>query len=237
MKAGPGLARAEARESETELAGHAAVCDASGALYLPGEDVLVVSDLHLEKGAAFARRLMPVPPYDTAATLSRLAAVIGRYAPRLVISLGDAFHDGDGARLMPDPFRAGLEAQMSGRQWIWIAGNHDPEHPAGFAGETMEEFRLGALVFRHVPRDGKAPGEIAGHVHPAVRVALRGQVVRRPCFVDDGNRMLMPAFGAYTGAVSLGRSGHARHFRWEETVFRLLGRDRIYAFPSRLVVG
>jgi metallophosphoesterase superfamily enzyme len=78
------------------VAGATLVADCAGALYWPDESLLVVADLHLEKGSAFAARGVLLPPYDTAATLARLAMLIERYAPRLVIALGDSFHDGGG---------------------------------------------------------------------------------------------------------------------------------------------
>ena len=69
------------------------IADLSGALFWEEESLLVVSDLHLEKGSSFAARGMLLPPYDTVATLGRLAAVIARHDPRMVIALGDSFHD------------------------------------------------------------------------------------------------------------------------------------------------
>src|SRR6185312_9679638 len=132
-----------------EIEGERALCDRSGVLYFPGLDLLAVSDLHLEKGAALARRRQLIPPYDTAATLARLAEVIALYDPKIVVSLGDSFHDGAGAALMPDIFRAELSALIAGRDWFWVAGNHDPDAPEGVAGESVREISIGSLVFRH----------------------------------------------------------------------------------------
>lgn len=215
------------------FAGERLLCDASGVLFLPDRRTLVVSDLHLEKGAAFARRRMHLPPWDTAATLARLSAALDRFAPARVISLGDSFHDGEGASAMPDVFRAALAAMMRGREWIWIAGNHDPDPPGGLDGETTDEVSLGALRFRHEPIAGRVAGEVAGHLHPAARVVLRGHSVRRACFVEDGNRLVMPAFGAYTGAVDIAAPHAARLFDWTRLTAYMLGRDRIYPMPGK----
>jgi len=228
----PARLAAEPTIVETALCGVALVCDPSGALYLPGERLLVVSDLHLEKGAAFARRRMLLPPWDTAATLARLAAVIDRFAPLRVVSLGDSFHDGEGAAAMPDPFRAALVALMAGRDWLWIAGNHDPEPPAGLPGDTLDECALGPLVLRHAPRAGRVEGEIAGHIHPAARLVVRGQSVRRPCFAEDGARLVMPAFGAYAGSVDIAAPQSARLFDWTRLVAHLIGQGRLYSMPA-----
>jgi len=114
---------------EIAIAGERAVCDPSGALYLPADRLLVVSDLHLEKGSSYARRGSFLPPYDTIATLKRLAAVVARWQPSIVVSLGDSFHDAGGSGRMPESFREHLLAMMSGRDWYWVAGNHDPAPP------------------------------------------------------------------------------------------------------------
>ncbi len=101
------LAPTETVETITEIAvsGVAAVCDLTGAMYLPDHRTLVVSDLHLEKGAAFARRGQLLPPYDTLATLRLLESVVARYEPTTIVSLGDNFHDRVGSALMPTLFR------------------------------------------------------------------------------------------------------------------------------------
>ena len=127
---------------ETAVHGVAAVCDPLGALYLPDAGMLVVSDLHLEKGAAFARRGMMLPPYDTLATLTVLAAVISRYDPKLVISLGDNFHDRIGSQHLPENFRALIVAMARGREWIWINGNHDPDGIVDLPGTSADEIAL-----------------------------------------------------------------------------------------------
>ena len=92
METGIPLARGRA-DHPISLADVTLLADPAGALYWPDEKLLVVADLHLEKGSAFAERGVLLPPYDTAATLARLARLIERYAPRLVIALGDSFHD------------------------------------------------------------------------------------------------------------------------------------------------
>jgi DNA ligase-associated metallophosphoesterase len=215
--------------SETiEIEGETALCDRSGALYFPALDLLAVSDLHLEKGAAFARRRQLIPPYDTAATLARLAEVVAIYDPKIVVSLGDSFHDNAGAALMPGIFRAELSALIAGRDWFWIAGNHDPDAPEGVAGESVREIAVGSLVFRHEPSRGSAPGEIAGHLHPGARLVARGRSVRRRCFAGDGRRMIMPAFGAYTGMLNVLDRAYAGLFDADGLFACMLGRQRVY---------
>lgn len=223
------------RPSEVAIAGRRACCDRSGALFFPDDALLVVSDLHLEKGAAFARRGSFVPPYDTAATLLRLGAVIARYRPKTVISLGDSFHDRRGASEMPGPFRDELLMLMEGRTWLWVAGNHDPDAPAGVPGETVKEVTWGPLVFRHQPSVRPAAGEIAGHLHPCARIVQRGRSVRRRCFASDGRRLVMPAFGAYTGSLNVLDRAYAGLFSREALTAYLLGDRGIYAIAGALL--
>ncbi len=218
------------------LGGHRALCDPRGVLVLPELRLLVVSDLHLEKGSALARRGNFAPPYDTAATLSRLAAVIADHRPDIVVSLGDSFHDGWGAERMPAAYRDMLTAMMAGRDWYWIAGNHDPRAPSGLPGYFVPELSIGGLAFRHEPRAG-AEAEVAGHLHPGARVVRHGLSVRRPCFASDGRRIVIPAFGAYTGTLNILDRAYEGLFGRASLVAYVLGRGRVFPISSALLAA
>ncbi len=213
--------------SETTL--HA---DPAGALYWPEEKLLVVADLHLEKGSAFAARGVLLPPYDTAATLARLARLVGRYAPQCLVALGDSFHDGEGAARMSMVDRIALQALQRGRDWLWIAGNHDPNPAVNVGGRFAETLVLGPITFRHKPSPAACDGEIAGHLHPLARVARRGHAVSRRCFVGDGRRLVMPAFGAYAGGLNVRDRAVAMLFGSRPITAHLLGERRLYAVAA-----
>src|SRR4030081_1830884 len=174
------------------IAGVTLVAHLSGAFFWESERLLVVSDLHLEKGSSFAARGVLLPPYDTVATLSRLGAVIARHDPRTVVALGDSFHDRKAHERLSAGDRDAVAALQSRRDWIWIAGNHDPALPRDIGGVVASEVAVSGIVFRHEPTG--AIGEIAGHLHPKARVATRGRSVERRCFSADCVRMEMPAF-------------------------------------------
>ena len=212
------------------VAGTSLVLEPAGALVWPEEGALVVADLHLEKGSSFAARGVLLPPYDTAATLARLAKVIARYAPRLVIALGDSFHDGEGPSRLAATDRAALLDLQRGRDWIWLAGNHDPAPADGVGGSCAALLALGPLVFRHEP-SAVGEGEIAGHLHPMARIAARGRPISRRCFVTDGSRIVMPAFGAYAGGLNVRHATFAALFAGR-FVAHLLGVRRTYAFAA-----
>ena len=133
------------------VAGMTFVADPAGALYWPEQSLLAVADLHLEKGSAFATRGVLLPPYDTAATLDRLAKLVERYAPRLVVALGDSFHDGGGPARLTEISRAALKTLQRGRDWVWLAGNHDPDPADGIGGRFAESLAIGPLALRHEP--------------------------------------------------------------------------------------
>jgi uncharacterized protein len=217
---------------EIAVAGAALVADAAGALYWPDERLLAVADLHLEKGSAFAARGVLLPPYDTTATLARLAKLIEHYRPALVIALGDSFHDGGGPARMAEDSRTALTALQHGRDWVWLAGNHDPDPPQGCGGEVAKELAIGSLTFRHEPSPHLADGEIAGHLHPSARVAQRGRGVARRCFAADAKRLVMPAFGAFAGGLNIRDRAFVAVFGALSFTAHLLGQGRLYAIPA-----
>jgi DNA ligase-associated metallophosphoesterase len=205
------------------------IADPVGALYWAEQQLLVVADLHLEKGSSFARRGVLLPPYDSATTLHNLGRLLVRYAPQRVIALGDSFHDRDGSHRMTARDRDTLASLQRGRDWIWIAGNHDPE-PLSIGGSFAHQLAVDGLVFRHEPR-GEA-GEVAGHLHPRARVRWRGHVVARRCFAAGPDCVVMPAFGAYTGGLNILDRAFTKVFAPRGVTAHLLGSGRLYAFPA-----
>jgi DNA ligase-associated metallophosphoesterase len=219
-----------ARAATVDVAGVTLAADLSGALLWEEQGLLVVSDLHLEKGSSFATRGVLLPPYDTVATLGRLAAVIARHDPRRVIALGDSFHDRDAHQRLSGGDRDALAAMQARRDWIWISGNHDPALPSDLGGVVAQEVAIGPLVFRHEPTG--AAGEIAGHLHPKARVSTRGRSTERRCFASDGERAVMPAFGAFTGGLSIRDAAFARIFQTPGFVAHVLGDSRVHAIAA-----
>jgi DNA ligase-associated metallophosphoesterase len=203
------------------------LADLSGALLWPEEATVVVADLHLEKASSFARRGVPLPPYDTRATLERLAAVIARCQAQRVICLGDSFHDAAGPERLAADDMARLDALVAGREWLWIAGNHDPALPDDLGGTLVRDaLRLGPLVFRHAAAPTPEPGEVSGHFHPVAALRVRGHRVGGRCFVGDGRRLILPAFGSFTGGLDVRDPAIAGLFPAGFDV-HLIGRARI----------
>jgi DNA ligase-associated metallophosphoesterase len=229
---GEGLA---GRRQPIELAGHTLLPVAAGALYWEAEDTLLVADLHLEKGAAFAARGMMLPPYDTRSTLRRLADCMDVFMPRRVVALGDSFHRSDLAGRLHEEDRDELAALQQGREWYWILGNHDPDLPESIGGFICRSLTIGGVTLRHEPSFARS-AEIAGHLHPVARIARKGEVFRRKCFATDGHRLVMPAFGAYTGGLNLLNEAFSSLFRWHRLEAWLTGRTGVYPLQASLLL-
>jgi len=172
----------------------------SGALWWPDQKLLCVSDLHLGKSERIARRGGPtLPPYDSRDTLTRLAGDIARTSPDTVICLGDSFDDLDASAAMDPAEKLNIAALQAGRHWIWIQGNHDPG-PIEMGGTHLSEYSLGSLTFRHIAQlDAQA--EVSGHYHPKACLKARGRSITRPAFLVDHTRLILPAYGTYTGGL------------------------------------
>lgn len=227
------LAKNKQTTHEIELSGQLALLDLTGAMYLPAHDALLVADLHFEKGSSFARRGMMLPPYDTRETLIALTDAVLRFNPRTVIALGDSFHDIGGPDRLGDEERNSLARVQTGRDWIWVTGNHDRVLPDSIGGQVVEEMMLGSLTLRHEPMPGEQ-AEIAGHLHPVGKVVMRGRATRRRCFLTDGTRCVMPALGAYAGGLNACDAAYKPLFAKGFTA-HLIGTERIFAIAKSML--
>lgn len=214
---------------EIRVNGECLVLLSEGALLVPKRGLLAVADMHLEKGADFARRGSLLPPYDTRATLARLESLVAGYRPETVLALGDTFHRADSERFMDEDDALRLEALTRAVPFVWVLGNHDPAPPKRFTGEVALAKRVGRLVFRHEPSASVvAAGEVAGHLHPCARVRTDIGGQRRRCFAADPSRLVLPAFGAFAGGLNV-LDGAIRPLFGSMTV-HVLGRRGVYSF-------
>lgn len=220
----------------TRVASAEVVLRASGALWIEGLRILVVADLHLEKGSAYAARGQMLPPYDTRETLRRLAGEVEATGASTVVLLGDTFHDRKAeGRLAPED-AAALTALARGRRLVWVVGNHDADGPQALPGDVAAELSLAGLQLRHEPQPGPQPGEVAGHLHPAARVVATRGSVRRRCFVTDAERLILPAFGAYAGGLNVRDAAFAGLFA-RPPLAGALGSTRVRAVGWRSLVA
>ena len=222
------------RSHRITLSGLDFIPDLSGALFVPEFEALLVADLHLEKGTSLARRGVHLPPYDTRESLTQLKAVVDETQPRRLILLGDSFHDGTARERIDQSDLSLLRSITTTVETVWITGNHDPAPPQDVGGIIVEEMVLGPVTLRHEPkmlRDSEA--EVSGHLHPAAAIQARGQRIRRRCFIADARRLIMPAFGSYTGALSV-RSEAFEGLFGDFHVW-MIGDKAVHRFPAAQV--
>jgi uncharacterized protein len=204
-----------------------AVCRPSGALWIQSARALIVADLHFEKGSAYAARGQMLPPYDTRETLTRLEAETRATQPSLLVFLGDSFHDSSAEGRLPQEEAQRICALAADRRLVWIVGNHDADGPRCLPGDSLPSLDLGRLRLVHEPRPGAARGEVAGHLHPCAKVRGPGGTVRRRCFVTDGERLVLPAFGALAGGLNVRHEAFRPLFS-RRPLAGVLGRGRVH---------
>lgn len=217
-----------------EVNGAQLAADPAGALWWPERRLLAVADLHLEKASSLARRGHLLPPYDTRATLARLFHLVERYRPARLLCLGDSFHDLEGPQRLDPEDRASLRRLAGLTELLWVEGNHDPGLLPEGLGRLVAEIALGPLLFRHEAVSGFAGGEVSGHYHPKASVQAAVRVTGR-CFMTDGRRLILPAFGQLAGGLDVRDAAYAPLFPDGFEVL-LLGRRRAVRFPAGALV-
>ena len=205
-----------------------------GALWWAAEKTLIVSDLHLEKGASYAMRGQFLPPYDSHATLARASRLIDALKPTCVVSLGDSFHTPNSADHLDEASCQAIRELTARVDWVWVEGNHDPDPPQHLGGRAAKELRLGRLTLRHEPTG--ALGEVAGHMHPCAKLVGRaGKALRRRCFVTNGQSLILPAMGAFTGGFNILDQAYDPLLGPARQAI-MLGQDRAFAVPQEQLI-
>lgn len=225
------------RSCSVFLAGHEAVLHGSRMLWIPSLRLLCASDIHFEKGSFFRRFGTLLPPYDTEATLNALEVGVAYFRPEIFVALGDSFHDRDGGERLPPAQKARLQALIgSVGQWVWVMGNHDPAIAGDIPGERREAFNMGGIWFRH-EAESVDEAEVSGHYHPKARVQLgKQQSVRGPCFAYNGQRLIMPAFGHFTGGLDVMSADFMAAMPLAGRRIYLVFEEKVFLVPEAVAV-
>lgn len=184
------------------FAGHDFLASPEGALFWPAQEALLVADLHLEKASWFARLGQMLPPYDSLVTLTALEREIEATGVRRLYCLGDSFHDKHGCDRLPAAARDLLTSLTARLDWIWIVGNHDAGFIDHCGGRIEEECEVGGIILRHEAIASDPRAEMSGHFHPKLRLNMKGRSVSRRCFVASATKLILPAYGAFTGGLN-----------------------------------
>ena len=212
------------------FAGATFAASASGALLWESQRTLLVADLHLEKASWFARSGQLLPPYDSHATLTALSAEVEQTGATRLYCLGDSFHDRFGCDRLGPESRALLTDLTSRLEWTWIVGNHDPGFADHCGGTIAEEAEVNGIVLRHEARPDEPKPEISGHFHPKLRVTVNGRRISRRCFVASSGKLILPAFGAFTGGLDARHPEIVRAVSGEAVALVPVA-DRLLRFP------
>ncbi|MEO1023359.1 MAG: ligase-associated DNA damage response endonuclease PdeM [Bacteroidota bacterium] len=175
------------------------------ALLWKAESILIVADVHLGKSGHFRKHGIPVPDTVNNANLRLLSTLIEQYKPGRLIFLGDLFHS--------DPNEEWEEFAYWRSSWnsvdmLLTMGNHEIADVSDYSriGLTCSNsIELDPFVFVHdteaTPVTHTSLHPVQGHIHPAVLLKGQGrQYVRVPCFLFTEHRVLLPAFGSFTGS-------------------------------------
>lgn len=179
---------------------------ADRAVWWPAQRTLFVADVHLGKDAVFRAHGLPIPVGSTVDDLGRLAALCQRHEAKHLTVLGDLVHGRPGPDLIAE-VGAWREA-LSDVAVQLVRGNHDRHLqtlPSQWRMDETGEGRHEALRLVHAP-SGEPPrvAELAGHLHPVCRLRDgRADALRVPVFWLRGTRLVLPAFGSFTGGYSV----------------------------------
>ena len=201
-----------------------------GALFWPARETLLVADLHFEKASAMARKGWLLPPYDSSETLRRMIDALDVTRASRVVCLGDSFHDAGGPDRLDDHVRTTLRALITSLDWLWITGNHDDRAGASLGGRVMAEAQIGGLTLRHEADRHDATPEVSGHYHPKVAIHHRGRRIARRCFAVSATKIILPAYGAFTGGLDVADPAIAGVMRGPMTACIAEGRQ-LLRFP------
>ncbi len=212
------------------FAGHDFLALPDAALFWPAHGALLVADLHFEKASWYARFGQFLPPHDSEATLDLIEALVARTGARAVWTLGDSFHDSDGAARLDRRARGRLRALTDRLDWLWITGNHDAAMVETPGGRRAIEAEVDGIWLRHEADADDLRPEISGHFHPKLRLSLRGRHVSRRCFVGSSTKLILPALGALTGGLNAGH-GEIRRAVGPGAMALVPVADRLLRFP------
>jgi uncharacterized protein len=212
------------------FAGHDFLASPEGALFWPAQEALLVADLHLEKASWFARLGQMLPPYDSLATLTALKREIDATEVRRLYCLGDSFHDKFGCDRLSGAARDLLISLTARLDWVWIVGNHDAGFIDHCGGRIEEECEVGGIVLRHEAVERDPRPEMSGHFHPKLRLSLRGRSVSRRCFVASATKLILPAYGAFTGGLDAGHPEIVKKVGPSASAL-VPSKDRLLRFP------
>lgn len=171
----------------------------SGALFWEEQGMLLISDAHLGKVSHFRKHGAAIPQGAVQQNFDALNGLLSHFDPKKLCFLGDLFHSSkNGEWSLFHNWALTIKAQL-----LLVLGNHDiiAQHHYGDIGmAVVPELLISPFLFTHHPEERMGYFNMAGHIHPAVRLKGSGrQSLKLPCFLKRPQQMILPAFGEFTG--------------------------------------
>ena len=169
---------------------------ADHAIHLPGPSMLVLSDAHFGKAATFRAHGLAVPDGDDARDLQRIDRMLALTGANSLLIVGDLTHSPRGSSPALDEWLENNAARVT-----LVVGNHDSPGRLEASVRCVDRFTLGSTHFVHDPADApEGMFSICGHLHPVVRIRDGSRnSLRLACFHLSEQRLVLPAFGTFTG--------------------------------------
>lgn len=214
---------------ETEFGGQLLSLTGDGMIWIESARALIASDIHFEKGSFYTRFATLLPSYDSDDALERLESSVQKHQPEIFIALGDSFHDPKAGERMDVALMRRLNTLiLSVKDWRWVMGNHDPDIDINIAGTRVDETQVGDIVFRHELKAKETQPEISGHYHPKHSIFIKNIHVSAPCFVQSGNRLIMPAFGSFTGGLKIDHPVLTKYMPVDDRTVFMVQKNSVY---------
>lgn len=224
---------AERRVMPFKFANKVMLADGRSAVFWVEHDLLIVSDLHLEKGSFLGQFANPIPHYDSRKTLYQLSILIEDYQPSTVVCLGDSFHDKSAFERMWENEKNQLSSLIQRvNKWVWILGNHDPALPNELEGCQKVDWEIDGILLSHEPEVSDLP-QIIGHFHPKASVKHKRLKLRGRSLLMSEELLIMPAFGQYTGGLDSGDAVLDAVLGSESRSGFVLAENKVFPFSTK----
>ena len=198
------------------------------AIWLPEIKTLIIADLHIGKIEHFRSAGIGLPSEASMATITKLKSILDSYQPHKVIFLGDLFHSRKNSSFAV--FKNLLDSYCH-ITFILVLGNHDIMKEDDYQDLDLlvvSEFYIDNLWLTHEPQS-KINSEyynIAGHIHPGVRLSGKGrESISLACFYFGLHGAIIPAFGYFTGKAMLQNT--------EKGSVYAIAEDKIFMIPKK----
>lgn len=196
-----------------------------GALFWINKKTLIIADLHLEKGSSYFKEGQFISPKDTSENLRKLENCVDKIKPKIIIFLGDTFHDKYSLKRISNKNLEKFKNLFSHFKCYLISGNHD-EDIIDSDLDFLVDLKIDGIKFVH-KKSNLDKFEISGHFHPIAVVKYKGIKIKNKCFVCTKKKIILPSFGTYTGGLNVKNKNFDLSKMEEKTILMIVNEEII----------